>query len=147
MKLCLLTADFFFRRVLPCEFNIERAYIVILCNTVTPVDQLQRQMGVRFISTWYYTRPGVGILARKNSLVMNWYSFLGHEYSFFNAIGGPLIALKTSKSLKSFLPCPLKVHQGSAPDPKLQLRLIRNHFFPYKTQSSSTKRALVKALG
>ena len=46
------------------------------------VDQLQRQMGVRFITTLYYIWPGVGILARKSTLVMNWYSFLGHEIAF-----------------------------------------------------------------
>ena len=64
-----------------------------------------------------------GVLARKNSWVMNWNSFLDHEYSFFNAIGSRLIALKISKNqiLGNFVPCPLKAHQGSAPDPKLQL--------------------------
>ena len=36
-----------------------------------PVDQLQRQQGVRFFFPRYYTQPGVGILARKNKLVMN----------------------------------------------------------------------------
>ena len=98
-------------------------------------------------STWYYTQPGVGILVRKNSLVMNWYIFLGHEYSFSNAIGRCLIALRMSKSQNIFGPFSLKAHQSSAPDPKLQLRSIQNHFFPYKTQSSSTKQILVKALG
>ena len=32
------------------------------------------------------------MLAKKR-VVMNWYSFLGHEYSFFNAIVSRLIAL------------------------------------------------------
>ena len=41
----------------------------------------------------------------------------------------------------------LKPHHGSAPDIKLQLRLRYNWFFTNKTQSSSTKRTLVKVLG
>ena len=41
----------------------------------------------------------------------------------------------------------LKPHQGSFPDVKLQLGSLRNCFFAYKTQSSSTKRTLVKLLG
>ena len=59
-----------------------------------PVDQLQRQLqlGVRFFSMWYYTWSEVVILTKKR-VVMNWYSFLGHEYSFFNAIASRLIAL------------------------------------------------------
>ena len=59
-----------------------------------PVDQLQRQLqlGVRFFSMWYYTWSEVVILTKKR-VVMNWYSFLGHEYSFFNAISSRLIAL------------------------------------------------------
>ena len=39
--------------------------------SITPIDQLRRQLGVRFYSIWYYTRAGVGILARKSGLVLN----------------------------------------------------------------------------
>ena len=39
--------------------------------SIMPVNQLQRQQGVRFFSPRYYTQPGVGILAWKNMLVMN----------------------------------------------------------------------------
>ena len=45
-------------------------------HSVTPV--YQKELGLRFSSMWYHTWPGVGVLARKNRLVMNWYSFLGH---------------------------------------------------------------------
>ena len=38
------------------------------------------------------------MLVRKNRLCMNWYIFLGHEYSIFNAIVNHLIALKTLKT-------------------------------------------------
>ena len=77
---------------------------------------------------------------------MNWYSFLGHEYSFFNATVR-LNALKTLKSQNNLGLCPQKAHQGSAPEPKLQKQSSCKHFFPYKTQSSSKKRTLVKVLG
>ena len=33
-----------------------------------PDNQLQRQLGLRFLSVWYYTRRGGGILARKKSV-------------------------------------------------------------------------------
>ena len=49
--------------------------------SVMPVDQLRRQLGVRFLSAWYYTRPEAGTLTKR--VVMNWCSFLGHEYIFF----------------------------------------------------------------
>ena len=81
--------------------------------------------------------------ARKNRLVMTSYSFLGHEYCFFNAIVSGLIALNTLKSQKKGL-CPLKPHQGSTLDPNYDSDY---HFFPYKTQSSSTKQTLVKVIG
>ena len=48
---------------------------------------------------WYYAWPRVGILSRKNKLVMNWHSFLSH--SFFNAIVTCLIFLKTLKVLSA----------------------------------------------
>ena len=72
--------------------------------------------------TFYYTQQGVAILARKNSLFMNWYSFLGHEYSF------------TPPAL-----CPR--HQAAI---TIALQLL----FPLnKTKSSLTKQTLVKVLG
>ena len=56
------------------------------------------------------------MLARKNRLVMNWYNFLGQEYSFLNPIVSRLIALKTLKSQIIFGALPLKPHKGSALD-------------------------------
>ena len=47
-------------------------------SSVTPVDQA---IGCEiFIYVVLYL--GVGVLAKKNRLVMNWYSFLEHEYGF-----------------------------------------------------------------
>ena len=48
---------------------------------------------------------------------MNWYNFLGQEYSFLNPIVSRLIALKTLKSQIIFGALPLKPHKGSALDP------------------------------
>ena len=109
-----------------------------------PVDQLRRQLGARFLSAWYYTRPEVGKLTKR--VVMNWCSFLGPEYSFFN-VTVRLNALKTFKKQNNVGLWPQKAHQGSPGGPKLQKHLLCKHFFPYKTQSSSTKRALVKVRG
>ena len=69
-------------------------------------DKLRRQLDVRFFSMWYYTQREVDILTRRNRLVMNWYSFLGHEYSFFNAIVSHLFTLKILKrhTFLGFLP-------------------------------------------
>ena len=67
------------------------------------VDQLRRQLDVRLFSTWYCTWPRVGILARKNRLVIHWYSFFGQKYNFFNAIVSCLIALKP-KGFAGFAP-------------------------------------------
>ena len=36
--------------------------------SVMPVDQLRRQLGVRFFSAWYYTRPEAGTLTKKEWL-------------------------------------------------------------------------------
>ena len=73
---------------------------------------------------------------------MNKSSFSDHEYNFFNASVSGLMALNT---LKIFGLCPpLKPHQGSDSGPNYD---YDHHFFPYKTQSSSTKRTLVKRLG
>ena len=60
--------------------------------SITAVDQPRSQLDVRFFSTKYYIWPGVGVLARKSRLVMKGCSFLGHKYSFFNAIVSHLTA-------------------------------------------------------
>ena len=101
---------------------------------------------MRFFSTWCYTPRGVAILG-KNRLVMNWCNFLGHEYGFSNAIVSCLIALEALKSQKYLGFCPLKSHQCFTTYPKLQLWLLYNCFFSYKTQCSSTNQTLVKVLG
>ena len=74
------------------------------------------------------------MIGRKNSLVMTDHSFLVHEYSFF-------------KLFSRLGALPTESYQSSAPDPKLQLLSLLNRFFPYKTQSSSLKRASVNVLG
>ena len=62
-----------------------------------PVNQLPRQLGLRFFFTWYYTQSEADMLIKKR-VVMNWCSFLSYEYSFFNATVSQLITLKTLKS-------------------------------------------------
>ena len=77
----LVPADLFFCALLTCT-SVGVQYCKGKYLSVTPVNQLQRQLSVRFFPIWYFTWPRVGILARENRLVMNWYSFLGHEYKF-----------------------------------------------------------------
>ena len=57
---------------------------------------------MRFFSTCHHTQLEADILVERNRLVMNCYSLLGHEYSFFNVILSCLIALKILKG-KFFL--------------------------------------------
>ena len=60
-------------------------------------------MDVKFFSICYCNQPEFGIKAKKTRLAMNWYSFLGQEYSFFNVIISCLIImLKGIKKLKTF---------------------------------------------
>ena len=47
--------------------------------SVTPVDQLQWQLAVRFYSTWYHIQPGVGILAWKSGLALNLHALSGYQ--------------------------------------------------------------------
>ena len=54
--------------------------------SVPLVDQLRRQLGVSFYSTWYYIWPGVGILARKSGLALNMHALSGSQYYFLNVI-------------------------------------------------------------
>ena len=93
-----------------------------------------------------YLARGVDKLARKNKLVINWYSFLGQEYSCFNVIVSRLVTLMILKAKNKKI-CPLTPQKGSTPDPKAQLRLLCNCSFPCKTQSSTPERTLVKVLG
>ena len=105
-----------------------------------PVDQPRRQLGVKFFSVWYYTQPGVGILARKNRLAMNWYSFLGHEYNFFNAICKPFNHVKDIENPKLFGTLPTESPPGLCPRPQAaktaalqSLFLLQNSIFFQKT--------------
>ena len=66
-----------------------------------PVDQLQGWLGVRFFCMLCYTWLEVGVVAKKNRLVMNWHSFLGHEYGFL-MLCKPLNCLKDIKKSKHF---------------------------------------------
>ena len=62
---------------------------IFLCHISRPTMKAnEREIHVYVVL--HSTRSG--ILARKNSRVLNWNSFLDHEYSFFNAIGSHLIA-------------------------------------------------------
>ena len=69
---------------------------------------------------------------------MNWYCFLGHEYSYFNVIVSCLFALKILKRPKMFWTLPTESPPRLYPRPQT---------FPFKTQSSSTKQTLTKMLG
>ena len=126
------------RAALPCFVGVHLPTSVICKGrylSAMPVDQLQRQLDVRLILNEYYSWLEVDLLAWEKEVVYKRFSFLGHKYSFFNAIICYLITLKTLKRQKSTGPCPLKPQKGSVPDTKLQLRLLRNCFCPYKTQS------------
>ena len=112
------------RLVFLCFFAVYLCLIVIwqtymsLSNASLPTlkaieFKILLNLDVKFLPTW----QGVGILARKNRLVMNWYSFLGQEYGFFNLIVSCLFTLETLKSQISFWVLPLKPHKGSALDP------------------------------
>ena len=72
---------------------------------------------------------------------MNCYSFIGHEYSFFNAIVSRLIALNILKSQNY-----LDLLAAEYPPGVLQSQSLCNHFFPYKTQSSSKTEHRLKCL-
>ena len=104
------------------------------------VDQLQRQLNVTFSTWYYYTQPEVDILTRRNRFVINWYSFLGHEYSIFNAIVSRLITLKILKR-QNYLDL---LTPESPPRLCPQIPSCKNShfaitFFSYKTQSTSKK--------
>ena len=51
-----------------CYLNIEW---VGRCLSVTPVNQLQRQLGVRTCSRWCCTWSGFDVFAKKNRLALN----------------------------------------------------------------------------
>ena len=59
----------FFCALLVCT-SLRVQYSKVRDLSITPVKQLKRQLNVRFFYTWYYTWSGLGILARKSSLVM-----------------------------------------------------------------------------
>ena len=105
---------------------------MILSTLCTQIIQLGRQLGMKLFSTCYYNQPEVDILARRNRLDMNCYSFLDQEYSFLNVIVSCLIALKILKSEFFLTFWPLKAHHGSTSDPKLQKQLLAITFFPYR---------------
>ena len=53
--------------------------------SVTPIDQPQQQLGVRFYSMWYYIQSGVGILARKKevmSMTLTFYVSCSVKYTY-----------------------------------------------------------------
>ena len=92
-----------------------------------PVDQLRRQLGVIFLSAWYYTWPETGALTKR--VIMNWCSFLGHEYSFFIATVH-LNALKTLKNQNNLGLCPPESPPGLSPGPKALKTIALQTLFP-----------------
>ena len=78
-----LIADLFFCALLACASVQLKNSKGIPKFFVMPVNQLRGQLGVRFFSMCYCIWPGVGILARKIRLVMDWHSFLSCQCSFF----------------------------------------------------------------
>ena len=95
-----------------------------------PVDQLRIQLDVRLFSTWHRTRPGVGILARKNRLVIHWYSFLGQEYSFFSAIVSCLMDVMTLKSQNDLWALPPDTAQRLFPRSQTAITIPLHLLFP-----------------
>ena len=78
---------------------------------------------------------------------MNWYNFLGNEYSF-NAILCHLIAPRTLKSQNIFGLAPPKTPLPHYPRHQAAITIALQPLFPLnKTKSSSTKQTLVKVLG
>ena len=77
----------------PCvQFTADLVFcacVVILQGYISPSNANQATINY----TLYYTRAEVGISTRKNMFLMNWYSFLGHDYSFCNANVSCLIPL------------------------------------------------------
>ena len=106
----------------PCVYNIERVKI-----SVMPVDQLRRQLGVRFLSAWYYAWPEDGTFTKR--VVMNWCSFLGPEYSFFHATVR-LNALKTLKNQNNLGLWPQKNPPGLSCRPKAAKTIALQTLFP-----------------
>ena len=108
------------RAALPCFVGVHLPTSVICKGrylSAMPVDQLQRQLDVRLILNEYYSWLEVDLLAWEKEVVYKRFSFLGHKYSFFNAIICYLITLKTLKSQKSTGPCPLKPQRDLSQTP------------------------------
>ena len=70
--------------------------------SVTPVDQLRRQLCLRFYSMCYYMQPGVGKLTRKNGLTLNLHALSGYLVYFLNVILSHFYVFWTSKSQKKY---------------------------------------------
>ena len=85
--------------------------------SLTPVDKLRQQMGVRFYSTWYYIRPEVVTLAKKSGLALNLHAFSGYQWYFLKCfLKQFLCLLDVKKPKKNFCPSTPEPHKGSAMD-------------------------------
>ena len=78
---------------------------------------------------WHYTRSEAGTLTKNKRMVMNWYSFLRHEYSFFNATVSRLITLKTLKSQKKIRSWPPESPPGLCPRPQAAKAIVLQTLF------------------
>ena len=61
---------------------------------------------------------------------MNWYSFLGHEYSFFNACLCPFKRLKDIEKAKQFGPLPSESPPGLCPRSQAAKTIALQTLFP-----------------
>ena len=64
--------------------------LISFCNASWPTPKATGQVILLYVvlysvNSWY--------ISRKNRLVKNWYSFLGYEYCFLDAVVNRLVAL------------------------------------------------------
>ena len=101
----------------PCNCNIAKIDISHKCQSTNFVKAIGFKILLNSDEKFFPIRPGVSLLARKNRLVMNWFSFLGQEYSFINPIVSCLITTETLKSQIIFGALNLRPNNSSALDP------------------------------
>ena len=70
---------------------------------------------------WYYTRPGVGILARKSGLALNLHALSSYQYYLCECYYEQFLCLwyvKKPNHFQGFFP--LKLQKGSAMNPQVE---------------------------
>ena len=109
-----------------------------ICTVISIWKRLQRQLGGRCYAIWYYTRSGVAVLARKDSLVFDLHSSqtsMSHSNLLLLAILSLFSCKKKTKYLWRLWPFePPRDHQVSGltwvfttpspPTTNIQLHLI-----------------------